>query len=408
MSPDGEQIDVVVIGAGPAGLAVGACLRRAGVGFLILEREATVGASWRRHYDRLHLHTDRAHSSLPYLPLPRDVPRYPSRDQVVAYLEAYARAFELDPRCGEEVTRARPRDGGWEVETARGRYRAKAVVVATGACAVPVRPRWPGLDAYRGPVQHSAEYRNGERFRGARVLVVGFGNSGGEIAIDLVEHGARPTLAARGPVNLLPRDLLGLPILTWAIALSRLPPAVADALARPLLRLALGDPARYGLQRPERGPMQQIRERGRIPLIDVGTLALIRAGRIAVRPGVARFTPEGAAFEGAAEEPFDAVVLATGYAHGLERFVEGAERILGPGGRPAASGHETALPGLFLCGLYVAPTGMLREIAREARRIADALSRRVASRAARLSGARRRPVHGRDDRLTATRTPHDA
>ncbi|MFL5273509.1 MAG: NAD(P)-binding domain-containing protein [Anaeromyxobacteraceae bacterium] len=132
-----EQTDVVVIGAGPAGLAVGACLRRAGVGFVILEREATVGSSWRRHYDRLHLHTDRGHSSLPYLPLPRDAPRYPSRDQVVAYLEAYARAFELSPRCHEEVTRARARDGGWDVETARARYLARAVVVATGACAVP-------------------------------------------------------------------------------------------------------------------------------------------------------------------------------------------------------------------------------------------------------------------------------
>jgi indole-3-pyruvate monooxygenase len=375
LPPADEQIDVVVIGAGPAGLAVGACLRRVGVDFVILEREATVGATWRRHYDRLHLHTDRAHSSLPFLPLPRDYPRYPSRDQVVAYLEAYARAFELAPRCGEEVSGARPSGGGWEVETPRARYRARAVVVATGAFAVPVRPRWPGLDDFRGPVVHSAEYRNGERFRGARVLVVGLGNSGGEIAIDLVEHGARPTLAARGPVNLLPRDLLGLPILTWAIALSRLPPALADALARPLLWLAVGDPSRYGLRRPEHGPMQQIRDRARIPLIDVGTLPLIRAGRIAVRPGVARFTPEGVEFEGGGVEAFDAAVLATGFGHGLERFIEGAERILGPEGRPAASGRETALPGLYLCGFHVAPTGMLREISLEARRIADALAR---------------------------------
>jgi indole-3-pyruvate monooxygenase len=380
--PGSEQTEVIVIGAGPAGLAVGACLRRAGVDFLLLEREATVGASWRRHYDRLHLHTDRAHSSLPHLALPRHYPRYPSRDQVVAYLESYARAFRLTPRYGEEVTAARPRDGGWEVETARARYRAGAVVVATGYCAVPLRPSWPGLDGYQGAILHSSQYRSGERFRGQRVLVVGLGNSGGEIAIDLVEHGARPTLAVRGPVSLLPRELLGLPILTWALALSRLPPRAADALARPLLRLALGDPSRYGLRRPERGPMRQIRERARIPLIDVGTLAHVRAGRIAVRPGVARFTPRGVAFEDAAEEDFEAVVLATGYAHGLARFVDGAERVLDARGRPLASGCETALPGLYLCGFHVAPTGMLREIAREACRVAAALVRRRAARAA--------------------------
>src|SRR6266540_5184966 len=93
--------EVVVVGAGPAGLAVGACLRRAGIDFVLLEKEQEVGATWRRHYDRLHLHTDRAHSSLPYLPLPRHHPRYPSRQQVVEYLDAYARAFSLVPRYGE-------------------------------------------------------------------------------------------------------------------------------------------------------------------------------------------------------------------------------------------------------------------------------------------------------------------
>ncbi len=198
----------------------------------------------------------------------------------------------------------------------------------------------------------------------------------------LVEHGAEPTLAVRGPVNLLPRELLGLPILTWALALSPLPPSVADTLARPLLRLSLGDLDRHGLRRPARGPLEEIRERGRIPLIDVGTLALVREGRIAVRPGVTRFTAQGAVFEGAVEEAFEAVVLATGYAHGLERFVEGAQRLLDERGRAAASGCESSLPGLFLCGFHIAPTGMLREIAKEAHQIAGELSRRMGSREA--------------------------
>src|SRR5271166_4338173 len=121
--------NVVVVGSGPAGLAVGACLRRAGIEFVLLEREKQVASSWRRHYERLHLHTDRAHSSLPHLPLPRTYPRYPSRQQVIDYLESYAQAFSLVPRFGEEVGVARPCDGGWEVETQVARYRSRAVVL---------------------------------------------------------------------------------------------------------------------------------------------------------------------------------------------------------------------------------------------------------------------------------------
>ncbi|HYS81968.1 MAG TPA: NAD(P)/FAD-dependent oxidoreductase [Anaeromyxobacteraceae bacterium] len=380
MAPGAVEAEVVVVGAGPAGLAVGACLRRAGIPFLLLEKEEQVGAIWRRHYDRLHLHTDRGHSALPFLPFPKSYPRYASRQQVVDYLQAYARAFDLAPRFGEGLVAARRAARGWEVETRSGRYRARAVVLATGFCAEPVRPRWPGLETYRGTVLHSSEYRSGEPFRGRDVLVVGLGNSGGEIAIDLVEHGARPALSVRGPVNLLPLELFGLPILTWSLALSRLPPRLADAIARPLLRAALGDPTRLGFARPAAGPMRQIRERARIPLIDVGTLALVEAGRIAVRPGIDRFSAEGVVFAGGARARFDAVVLATGYRHALERVVEGAEALVDDDGRPRASGRESALPGLYLCGFHVAPTGMLREIGLEARRIAADLARGRAAR----------------------------
>lgn len=364
----------VVVGAGPAGLAVSACLRRAGVDHVLLEKERSVAATWRRHYDRLHLHTDRAHSALPFMPMPRDYPRYPSRAQVIEYLEAYARALSLAPRLGEEARSVRRRDGGWLVETARAIYVADAVVLATGYNADPVRPTWPGMETFDGAVLHSSEYRDGARFRGQDVLVVGFGNSGGEIAIDLVEHGARPAIAVRSAVNLLPRDLLGLPVLTWALALSRLPPAVADALAAPLLRLSLGDPRRLGLRKAAAGPLATIRARGRIPLIDVGTVKLIREGRVRVRPGVERFDGRTAVFEDGARDAYDAVVLATGFRPGIARLLPGVEGVLDHDGRPRASGRETA-PGLYLCGFFVAPTGMLREIGREARRIAGDVAR---------------------------------
>ena len=376
MSSQGLDLasDVVVVGAGPAGLAVGACLRRSGIPFVLLEREEQLAASWRRHYERLHLHTDRAHSSLPHLPLPRNYPRYPSRQQVIDYLEGYAHTFDLTPRFGEEVTAVRQIANGWEVETSRARYRGRAVVLATGYNSEPVRPQWPGVESYRGVLVHSSEYRSGAPFRGQDVLVVGFGNSGGEIAIDLYEQGARPSIAVRGAVNVLPRDLLGLPLLSWALALSRLPPRVADLLAAPLIRLKFGDISRLGLRRLPEGPFSQVSSTWRIPLIDVGTLNLIRRGHIRVRPGVRAFSQTGVTFDDGSEESLDAVVLATGFRGQLTRLFGELKGVVDAGGKPVRRGAETVFPGLYLCGFHVSPTGMLREISLEATRIAEQLS----------------------------------
>jgi indole-3-pyruvate monooxygenase len=369
--------DVVVVGSGPAGLAVGACLRRAGIEFILLEKEQTLAPSWRRHYDRLHLHTDRSHSGLPHLPMPRSYPRYPSRAQVIEYLEAYAKEFSLVPRFGEEVVEARRGEGAWELRTQAARYRTRALVLATGYNAAPVRPHWPGMDGYQGVLLHSSEYRSGERFRGQDVLVVGFGNSGGEIAIDLFEHGARPSIVVRGTVNLLPRDLLGLPILTWALALSQLPPRVADFLSAPLLRMTFGDLSLLGLRKAPAGPLTELSTRRRVPLIDVGTVDLIRRKSIQVRPGIKEFTRSGVRFEDGTEASYHAIVLATGYHHQLARVLANVDGVVDSAGQAMTSGRETTLPHLYLCGFYVAPTGMLREAGIEARRIADGLSRQL-------------------------------
>jgi len=376
--------DVVVVGAGPAGLAVAACLNRAGIDFLLLEKEQVLAPSWRRHYDRLHLHTDRDHSGLPYVPMPRSYPRYPSRDQVIAYLEEYARTFSLAPRFGEELVEARPSEGTWELRTTVARYRARALVLATGYNAAPIRPQWPGMDAYQGLLLHSSEYRSGEPFRGQDVLVVGFGNSGGEIAIDLFEHGAHPSIVVRSPVNLLPRELLGLPILTWALALSLLPPRIADALSAPLLRMTFGNLSRLGLRKASAGPMTELSTRKRVPLIDVGTVALIRRKGIQVRPGIREFTSSGVRFGDGEEASYRAVVLATGYRNQLTEILRNIDGVFDTSGKVIASGRETALPHLYLCGFHVAPTGMLREAGIEARRITDQLSRQLRA-SARLS-----------------------
>ena len=168
------EAPTIIIGAGPAGLAVGAALGRKGLPFETLERDRCVAASWHRHYERLHLHTPKQHSALPFVAFPKAAPRYPSRDQVIDYLDGYARTFGLRPHFGVDVRGcARDGDGNWELQTDAGPSRSRCLVVATGYSRIPRLPSWRGLDVFGGPVLHSSEYTNGARFRGMRVLVVG-------------------------------------------------------------------------------------------------------------------------------------------------------------------------------------------------------------------------------------------
>lgn len=368
--------NTVIIGAGPAGLAVGACLKRAGVPFIMLEQADRVGSVWHDHYDRLHLHTNKAGSNLPFYRFPNKYPRYPSRDQVIEYLEAYADRFELAPRFGQRVVSARYQADRWETQTQDALYRSQHLVVATGYARVPRLPSWPGQAGFEGPFLHSSSYKNGRSLRGKRVLVVGFGNSGAEIALDLWEHGARPSLAVRSPVNIIPRDLLGLPVVAIAVGVHKLPLRLADTFMAPVLRLMYGNIERLGFRKLPYGPLTQIERDARIPVIDVGAMKLIKEGDIAVYGGIERFDGNEVTFEDGHKQRFDAAILATGYRPQVEAFLENGGKALDAEGTPLSSGRE-ALPGLFFCGFHVSPTGVLREIAIEARRIAGVIGSRV-------------------------------
>ncbi|WP_319824600.1 NAD(P)/FAD-dependent oxidoreductase [Thalassovita sp.] len=361
--------DVVVIGAGPAGLALGACLKAKGLDPLILEREGTIGSAWRRHYDRLHLHTDKKRSQLPMMPFPVMSPRYVPRLQVVQYLEDYAAHFDLSPHLNTLVESVKKIPGGWRV-TANGQAtEARVVIAATGISDRPKGGGWPGLGSFPGPVLHTRDYRRPVDLPGDRVLVVGFGNSGGEIAIDLAEDGRQVDMVVRSPVNLLPKELFGIPIGNFELLQRFLPYRIVDRITAPVLKAKLGDYAQYGLQKSPKGPVAQVREDGRIPLIDLGTLDLIKAGRITVRPGIDRLDGARIMFTDGKAAEYDAILMATGYTVDLRPVFGEMPGVLDAEGRPVQSGQQLA-PGLWFCSYHAVPNGQLKEISLQAPEIA--------------------------------------
>ncbi|MEW2130688.1 NAD(P)/FAD-dependent oxidoreductase [Streptomyces sp. NPDC005435] len=378
---------VYVIGAGPGGLAVAHALRARGVRAVILEKADRVGASWRRHYDRLRLHTTRRLSALPGLPIPRAFGRWVSRDDVVRYLEKYAEHHELEIVTGVEVFRVEPApDGaGWLLHASGGReLTGSAVVVATGFNHTPRLPDWPGLDDWDGEFLHASAYRNPRPFADRDVLVVGVGNTGAEIAVDLAEGGAaRVRLAVRTAPHIVRRSTAGWSAQYTGILVRRLPVRLVDRLARPMARLSTPDLAEHGLPRPESGLYSRVRE-GAIPVQDVGLIDAVRKGKVEIVAAVEGFEDGKVALADGTRVAPDAVIAATGYLRGLDSLV-GPLGVLDERGRPVVHGARTPkeAPGLYFTGFTNPISGMFRELALDAEKIARAVARRLAREATR-------------------------
>lgn len=247
------MVPVVVIGAGPAGLATAACLLRHGVRPLVLDRGEYVGQSWAERYDRLHLHTPRIQSHLPGLRLPRSYGRWVARDDFVRYLQRYAAHHGIEVRFGVEVDAVRPAPGGHRVTGAGVDVTARHVVLATGFNRVPVVPEWPGAGSFTGSLVHSSAYRDATPYRGRDVLVAGIGNSGAEIAADLAESGAgRVRIAVRTPPHVVTRQVGPLPTTLIGIAQAYLPAWLVDPGSARLARAVVGDLSAYDCPRRRR------------------------------------------------------------------------------------------------------------------------------------------------------------
>jgi cation diffusion facilitator CzcD-associated flavoprotein CzcO len=363
---------VIVIGAGPAGLAAAAHLRRAGIPAVVLEQGEAVAPQWRGRYDRLRLNSPRWFSKLPGGPAFAGA-TFPSRDEVVAYLERYASG--LDIRFGTRVERLESMGDRWLVVTSKGSRRAAQVIVAGGYEHRPFTPAWAGRPSFTGELIHAAGYREPSGYVGRDVLVVGPGCTGAEIAFDLAEGGAaRVRLAVRTPPNIIVRQAIGAPL---AVFFNRLPARIGDGVMRFVRRRTIGDLTEVGLPMPAEGVFSRLRRLGVAPMIvDAEVIEAIRTRRIEIVAAVEAFDEAGVVLaDGSRIEP-DAVIAATGYRPGLEPLV-GHLGVLDDHGAPRVIEGE-ALPGLRFVGYDPRPA-QLRHGGREAARAAKAIARDATS-----------------------------
>jgi putative flavoprotein involved in K+ transport len=366
-----ESYEVVVVGAGSAGLATAVLLQEHGLRPLVLEAGPEPGAAWRGRYDRLRLHTPRLLSGLPGLRMPRKYGRWVARDDLLEYLRDYAAVHDLDVRCHCRVERIEP---SWTLHTSDGAMHADHVVVATGYNGSPFIPDWPGRETFTGELVHSSQYRNPAPYRGKDVLVVGAGNSGAEIAHDVIDGGAaRSRISVRTPPQIVRRATLGIPAQLLGMAIRKMPPHWVDPFTQWQRKVAIPDLAAQGLPRPEHGVRTAFLATGTTPILDVGIVAAVKSGRVEVVAAVDGFDGDDVLLADGSRIQPDVVIAATGFRAGLDGLVEGLD-VLGPRGLPTKTDGEPALPGLWFVGFTPTLGGQLREGSIAARKVADALA----------------------------------
>lgn len=380
MTVNAPENQVVVVGAGSAGLSAALCLSDLSIKSVVVDRGDRVGASWAARYDRLRLNTGRQFSHLPKRPYPKGTPLYPSREDVLAHLGEHCNARGIELRLDTPVERVvRRKPSGWGVVTPDGIIGTAHVVVATGYAHTPILPDWPGVASFTGDVLHSAAYRNPTPFAGKRVVVVGSGSSGMEIAHDVATGGAAKVwLSVRTPPNLIPRrGPAGKPNDVVSRPLFHLPPRLADAISRRARQAAFGDLGDFGLPIPEEGPFSRAHRLHVAPsIVDPEVIDAIRDRSIEVVDGVTAFEESSVVLTDRTRLDADVVIAATGYRCGLEPLV-GQLGVLTDAGVPTAGGDVRAETGLWFLGLWSWPS-LIGYTSKQAERLAGRIARDIA------------------------------
>jgi amino acid transporter len=314
-----------IIGAGPAGLLAARALRLEGVPYDQYERHADVGGIWDLDnpgtpmYESAHFISSKFTSGFYGLPMPASFPDYPDNRQILSYIRDFADAFDLrrNIRFNTGVAKAVPigedAAGGWRVTLADGQvHDYRGVICATGVTWHPSTPEYPGMDQFQGEMRHTVTHRSAADLKGRRVLIIGCGNSGADIACDAARNADSAMLSVRRGYRFVPKHIFGVP--TDVFIGGRLAPpkgVVVPADVSQLLDAVVGDLTRLGLPKPDHDALQSH------PIMNTQVLHHLAHGDLRAKPDVQRFTPTGAVFTDGTEEAFDLVLFATGYNYKL-------------------------------------------------------------------------------------------
>jgi len=369
----------IVVGAGPAGLAVASALNQVGVRAKVLDRAETVASSWRSYYDGLRLNSPRALSSLPGERIDRGCGRWPTRDDLIVYFERYARERCPEVDLGVTVESIDRTPTGWRLTTSEGTLTAPYLVMATGINQRPVVPDWPGLDGFTGDVLHGSEYRNAVPFAGRNVLVVGSGMTGTDITLELLAAGARRVqMSVRTPPLIFRPQTLGVPASFMGYLVKRLPTwsyPLLDPLTLIFDKAINGDLSAWGLQPPPEGLLSAMANRHHGITVDRGFVRAVKAAEITIVPAVVAFDGSEVLLADDSRVSPDVVISAIGQRPGLEPLLSDLG-ILTPDGLPIVHGASdaTCAPGLHFIG-YRLPPGQLPDMARDAKAVARRIRR---------------------------------